>query len=193
MPHAHLTFVDMAGKEPAGDIYSSSLDSEDNAWLYESHHAIETCLSRHLWLQQAGPKLPLEVPYKSSKVNTGLECMTVSDWADPMGIATGCHSLQHTCGSRRQAAVLSRCSCCCWMKSLALCILHDGADLLQVTHILKDVFVEEASLALCINLSPAAEDFCEETLQLLEDLSLPLKQRSSAHLRYEIMAKHPRL
>lgn len=68
MPHARLTFVDVAGREPANSILSSALDMEDIAWLYESGHAIQTCLSRHLWLQQAGAKLPLQVPYQTSKV-----------------------------------------------------------------------------------------------------------------------------
>ncbi len=73
-PHAKLTFVDVAGREPANSILSSALDMEDIAWLYESGHAIQTCLSRHLWLQQAGAKLPLEVPYTSSKVVAALAC-----------------------------------------------------------------------------------------------------------------------
>ncbi len=75
VPHAKLTFVDVAGHEPAKDILSSRLDIEDIAWLYESGHAIQSCLSRHLWLQQAGPKLPLDVPYSSSKVMPGLACI----------------------------------------------------------------------------------------------------------------------
>ncbi len=78
MPHAKLTFVDVAGHEPAKDILSSKLDMEDIAWLYESNHAIQTCLSRHLCLQQADPKPPLEVPYTSSKVMPGLACNTAN-------------------------------------------------------------------------------------------------------------------
>ena len=63
----------LAGSLPTASL-SSALDMEDIAWLYESGHAIQTCLSRHLWLQQAGAKLPLEVPYTSSKVVAALAC-----------------------------------------------------------------------------------------------------------------------
>ena len=38
---------------------------------------------------------------------------------------------------------------------------------------LKDVFVGQTHLGLCLNVSPLATDFCGETLQLLEQLSLP--------------------
>ena len=60
--------MDVAGREPAGNVLSSALDMEDIAWLCESGHPIQACLSRHLWLQHAGPKLPLQVPYQTSKV-----------------------------------------------------------------------------------------------------------------------------
>ncbi len=59
------------------------------------------------------------------------------------------------------------------------------AVLLQVTHILKDVFAEGTHLSLCLNASPASKDFRGETLQLLEQLSLPQKPRSVAPFRYE--------
>ena len=68
MPHARLTFVDMAGMEPAKDILESQLPLEDIYHLQDSTEALHTCLSRHLWLQQGGFKQPLDVPYGSSKV-----------------------------------------------------------------------------------------------------------------------------
>ena len=77
--------MDMAGREPANSILRSALDMEDIAWLYESGHAIQTCLSRHLWLQQAGPKLPLEVPYTSSKVMPYLACIGIRHPGQPHG------------------------------------------------------------------------------------------------------------
>ena len=188
--------MDLAGREPASDIYGSSLEVEDSAWLYESHQAIQTCLSRHMWLQQAGPKLPLEVPCKSSKVNTGLECMTLIDWANPIGSfgrlpypTANMWRLPTSCSPLKLVLLLHGQE----LKSPPVCLLLDHTEWLQVTHIMKDVFVEGASLALCINLSPAAIDFREETLQLLEELSLPLKQHSSAPLRYELMLMATRM
>ena len=68
LPHARLTFIDMAGMEPAKDILESQLPMEDIHHLQESNEALHTSLSRHLWLQQGGFKEPLDIPYGSSKV-----------------------------------------------------------------------------------------------------------------------------
>ena len=49
---------------------------------------------------------------------------------------------------------------------------------------LKDVFTEGTHLSLCLNVSPASKDFCDETLQLLEQMSLPQKLGSAGTQRY---------
>ena len=71
-------------------------------------------------------------------------------------------------------------SCC-----IACCIILFAS--LQVTHILKDVFMKETPLMMCLNVSPASSDFREETLQLLEQMSLPQKLRSAGAHRYETL------
>ena len=56
--------------EPADSILSSNLYAKDSEWLHTSGQDLHTCLSRHLWLQQDGPKQPLDIPYRCSKVMT---------------------------------------------------------------------------------------------------------------------------
>ena len=62
-------------------------------------------------------------------------------------------------------------------------LLHDHFEWLQVTNMLKDVFVEGTHLSMCLNVSPASKDFCDETLQLLEQMSLPQKLGSAGTQR----------
>ncbi len=50
--------------------------------------------------------------------------------------------------------------------------------------------MEGTHLSMCLNVSPASKDFCGETLQLLEQLSLPQKQRSD---RYVPLLTAPRI
>ena len=71
----------------------------------------------------------------------------------------------------------------CHMRVVLCYLLHDPAQRLQVIHILKDVFVEGTRLSVCLNVSPASKDFCDETLQLLEQMSLPQKLGSAGTQR----------
>ena len=64
------------------------------------------------------------------------------------------------------------------------CLLRYCGESLQVTRILKDVFVEGTRLSVCLNVSPASKDLCDETLQLLEQMSLPQKLGSAGTQRY---------
>ena len=112
--------------EPAGSIVNSKLEIEDIAWLYESGHAIHTCLSRHLWLQQDGPKQPLDVPYNSSKVMTDLGCCQSQSLSCPHGPhLTWCEAMQGATATGKMATCRhDHAAHRCHMKSMAVkCLL----------------------------------------------------------------------